>query len=139
MAELKCGTQAAWNSRKKSVEHFPVGLQVRRKLKQYWAKPVSTRQRFNRTQKSLYKIFSVLETFDVSDDLVGLNAETKFRRAFVEPLFDSGFLHQLAKSEIDFDGIKLRGVVLEKVLLGKLFGIELGLPARIRPSGGTSE
>src|SRR3989441_1762308 len=72
-------------------------------------------------------------------DLVCLDAEPEFLGSLVEPLLDGRFLDQLTKGEIDFDGVELCGVVLEKVFLRQLLRIELRLPARVSPSGRANE
>src|SRR3981081_456662 len=66
-------------------------------------------------------------------------AETKVRRRILNPILNSGFFDQLAEGEIYFYSVELRRVVAEEFFLCQLGGIEVGLPAWIRPSRGSGE
>ena len=80
-----------------------------------------------------------LEPLDVRDDLMRLNAKAKMRRRILQPVLNSRFFNQLPESEIHFNGIELRCVVTQEFLLRQLWRIEIRLPCRVSPSGGSSK
>src|ERR1017187_610335 len=73
------------------------------------------------------------------DDLVRLNAKAKMPWRVLQPVLDGCLFDELPESEIHFDGIELRSVVTEEFLLRQLGRIEIRLPCRVRPSGGSSK
>src|ERR1700733_10347679 len=135
MTELEGRRQRPRNNRKKVLEQRGIRLQVRWQLKKHGAKFSRTRQGRDRRQKTRQKFFSSLQSLNVGNYLMRLHAETKLRRRLLHPVLDCGFFHQLPEREIHFYRIELRRVMLEKLLLRQLGGIEVGLPCRISPSG----
>src|SRR5262249_12844149 len=77
-----------------------------------------------------------LQSLDVCNHLVGLDAETKMRGSAVEPFLDGRFLQQLAEREVHLDRVQLRAVMVQELRLSELFRIEGGPPAGIGPSRG---
>ncbi len=134
MTKFKCRRQRARQKRKKILEQSGIGFQIRRQLEEHRPKLASAGQRLNRRQKTRNKILRPLQSLDVRDHLVRLDAKAKVRGRFLDPVLDRGLFHQLPESEVHFDRIELRGVVTEKLLLRELGWIEVRLPARISPS-----
>ena len=83
--------------------------------------------------------FRVAESFEVSDALGGLEAETEVRRRGAKPAFEHLDGGQRAEGVVDFDGVELGGVVLEELFCGNGGWVEAGLPRGIDPTGGSCE
>ena len=71
----------------------------------------------------------------MGEHLMRLDGEAEVLRRVGEPVLDGRFFDQLAEGEVDFDGIQLGRIEIQKFLLREFFGIERRFPARIRPSG----
>ena len=121
-------------NRQKIFEQRRIRLQIRRKLKQHRPEFAGRCQRLNGREKSRQKVVRRLESLDVGDDLMRLDAETKVCRRILHPVLNRRFFDQLPKREIDFDGVQLRGVVVQELLLRQLGWIEIRLPRRVSPS-----
>src|SRR3981081_3692923 len=134
MPELKRGRNCAWEGSQKFLHQLGVRLHIWRQLEQQWSQLFRTGQWLDRAQKARNEIFGLLQAFDVRDDLVCLDAETKSGRCGLDPLLGNCFLQQLAKSKVDFDRVQLRRIILQKFCLGKLGGIKVRLPTWISPS-----
>src|SRR5579872_1585850 len=139
ISELEGRRNCAREYRQEVLEQCRVRLQVRWKLEQDWAEFARGGQRFNRRQESRNEVFGSLQPLDVRDDLVRLNAEPKMRRRVLHPVPDRGFLDELPKGEIYFDGIELGRIVTQEFLLRQLGRVKIGLPCRVSPSGGPSK
>src|SRR5208337_4484505 len=72
------------------------------------------------------------------EHLVRLNRETEMLGRFGDPVLDGRLFYQLAEGVVDFDRVQFRSVEVQKFLLRKFLWIEIGLPCRIRPSGGAN-
>src|SRR5260370_7537804 len=71
--------------------------------------------------------------------LVRLHAESEARRCLLDPVLNRCFFHELAESEVHFNRIELSCVVAEKLFLREFGWVEVGLPARVGPSGSPHE
>jgi hypothetical protein len=69
---------------------------------------------------------------------VGFDGETEMFGRVCDPVLDGGLFHQLAEGVIDFDGVQLGSVEIQKFLLSEFLWVESGLPGWIRPSGGAN-
>src|SRR5712691_3019688 len=71
--------------------------------------------------------------------LVRLHSESEARRCLLDPVLNRCFFHKLAESEVHFNRIELSCVVAEKLFLREFGWVEVGLPARVGPSGSPHE
>src|SRR5438105_2266828 len=100
MAEFEGGVKAPRQSIQELLQQFPIRLQVRRKLEQDRAELLCVRQIFDCAEKAFYKFISLLETFYVSDHLVGFYTEAEMFGRFRDPFLDGGVFQQLAEAEV---------------------------------------
>ena len=136
VAELKGGAHGSRQAKEKLGKHRLIRLEIRRKLKEQWSQSSGTLDPFQSAEKTLQKFVCILQAFDVRQNLVGFNGETKMLGRFGDPVLDSGLFHQLAEGVVDFDCIQSGRVEIQKFFLGELLRIESGLPSRISPSRG---
>ena len=80
MAKFKRGGHGARQGGQEFVEHPGIGLEVRRQLEKHRAEFARLRQRFEGAEEARHEFFRVLQPLDVSDDLMGFDAEAEIRR-----------------------------------------------------------
>ena len=84
--------------------------------------------------KPLYSLFEglvLLELLLMSDVPAAFYREGKIVWRTVVPVSDSGFFRQSVKSTVDFERIKLFGIVTQPLLFGQIIRVEYSFPFRI--------
>jgi hypothetical protein len=119
------------------LQHRSVEGQRRRKLKKHGPQLVT--QSAHGPKETLEGFFHIAKSLDVGDEAVGLDRPAKTVRRGLAPFFVGGFLHLVVESGIDFDGLKIAGIVFEPFRLGKPLWIEGAFPSLIIPARCTDE
>ncbi len=135
MTKLERCSHSARQDLQKFGEHGLIGFEIGRKLKENRAETLGALHEFKRSEKALQEFVRALQALDVREHLVRFDGKAEVLGRFGDPVLDGRLFHQLTEGVVDFDGIQLRRVEIQKFLLREFFGIEIGLPAWIRPSG----